>query len=59
MCYPIRCPDCGKTGWTGCGQHVGDVMATVPLAQRCRCRTGFSRGQDREEQLRDPGTRSR
>ena len=35
MCYPIRCPDCGKTGWAGCGQHIDEVMHTVPVAQRC------------------------
>ncbi len=37
MCYPVRCAKCGKTGWAGCGQHVDDVMAGVPTAQRCTC----------------------
>jgi hypothetical protein len=39
MCYPVRCPDCGKTGWDGCGQHVDEVMRSVPVSQRCTCRT--------------------
>ena len=37
MCYPEKCPHCGKTGWAGCGQHVDDVMKSVPAAQRCTC----------------------
>ena len=40
MCYPARCPVCGKTGWAGCGQHVNEVMGSVPPAQRCTCRNG-------------------
>jgi hypothetical protein len=38
MCYPVRCPDCGKTGWDGCGQHVDEVMRSVPVSQQCTCR---------------------
>lgn len=37
MCYPEKCPKCGKTGWGGCGQHVDDVMRSVPAGQRCTC----------------------
>ncbi len=37
MCYPEKCPKCGKTGWAGCGQHVDDVMRSVPVSQRCTC----------------------
>jgi hypothetical protein len=37
MCYPEKCPRCGKTGWAGCGQHVDEVMRAVPAAQRCTC----------------------
>jgi hypothetical protein len=35
MCRAITCTTCGKTTWTGCGQHVDQVMAGVPGAQRC------------------------
>jgi hypothetical protein len=37
MCYPVRCPRCGKTTWDGCGQHVDEVKASVPPAQWCTC----------------------
>ncbi len=37
MCYPRKCPHCGKTGWAGCGHHVDDVMRPVPEAQQCTC----------------------
>lgn len=37
MCYPVTCPNCGKSGWGGCGQHVDSVMKSVPAAERCAC----------------------
>jgi hypothetical protein len=36
MCRPATCKSCGKTTWAGCGQHVDQVMAGVPRADRCR-----------------------
>lgn len=36
MCSPAMC-SCGKFGWTGCGDHVADVMREVPAANRCDC----------------------
>jgi hypothetical protein len=38
MCYPVKCRTCGKTRWAGCGQHVDEVMSTIPAAQQCSCR---------------------
>ena len=35
MCYAVTCRTCGKTTWSGCGQHVDQVMRGVPAAQRC------------------------
>ncbi len=35
MCRPVNCKICGKTTWAGCGQHVDQVMARVPKADRC------------------------
>ncbi|CAI9391998.1 hypothetical protein MICABA_01964 [Microbacterium sp. T2.11-28] len=35
MCYPVTCRKCGKTTWSGCGQHVDQVMRRVPASQRC------------------------
>jgi hypothetical protein len=35
MCRAVRCRICGKTTWAGCGQHVDQVMASVPTGDRC------------------------
>lgn len=35
MCRRATCRICGNTTWAGCGQHVEEVMAGVPPAQRC------------------------
>ncbi|MCA0294334.1 MAG: hypothetical protein LCH96_03270 [Actinobacteria bacterium] len=35
MCSPTTCRTCGKTTWTGCGQHVASVKARVPADQWC------------------------
>ena len=35
MCRAVRCKTCGKTTWAGCGQHVNQVLAGVPRADRC------------------------
>ena len=37
MCSPVRCRRCGKTTWSGCGQHVKQVMAGIPKSQQCDC----------------------
>jgi hypothetical protein len=35
MCHPKKCHTCGKTTWSGCGQHVAAVRASVPAGQWC------------------------
>jgi hypothetical protein len=35
MCRAVTCRACGKTTWAGCGQHVDQVMRSVPVADRC------------------------
>lgn len=35
MCRQVKCKQCGKITWAGCGMHVDQVMASVPTAQRC------------------------
>ena len=35
MCQAVRCKTCGKTTWTGCGQHVDQVKAGVAASQWC------------------------
>ena len=39
MCYPVECSQCHKTTWSGCGEHVDQVMRTVPTSQQCTCAT--------------------
>lgn len=36
VCRAVTCRQCGKTTWSGCGQHVDSVMAGVPSSDRCR-----------------------
>ena len=35
MCHPKKCRTCGKTTWSGCGQHIDQVKARVPAEQWC------------------------
>jgi hypothetical protein len=35
MCSQVRCRKCGKATWSGCGQHVKEVMRGIPKAQQC------------------------
>lgn len=35
MCSPTTCRTCGKTTWTGCGQHISQVRRGVPAQQWC------------------------
>lgn len=36
MCQKVTCRRCGKATWTGCGQHVNQVMRGVPPHDRCQ-----------------------
>lgn len=35
MCRAVPCITCGKTTWAGCDQHVDQVLAGLPSAERC------------------------
>ncbi|WP_168929290.1 hypothetical protein [Nocardioides sp. GY 10113] len=37
MCSPATCNNCGKASYTGCGQHVEQVLGHLPADQRCQC----------------------
>ncbi|WP_157075729.1 hypothetical protein [Janibacter anophelis] len=37
MCMPVQCQRCGKTTWSGCGEHVADVRAQVAADNWCQC----------------------
>lgn len=36
MCQQITCRKCRKATWTGCGQHVNQVMRGIPQRDRCQ-----------------------
>jgi hypothetical protein len=44
MCQAVTCRRCGKTTWTGCGQHVDQVMRGVPRENRCEGHTAQRSG---------------
>lgn len=35
MCQAVKCRMCGKTTWTGCGQHVASVRKSVRASDWC------------------------
>ena len=37
MCSQVQCRKCGKITWSGCGQHVSEVMRGV---QNLKCALG-------------------
>ena len=37
MCSPVMCPRCQKVTWAGCGEHVEQALADVPVERRCTC----------------------
>ncbi|KAI8363492.1 hypothetical protein B0O80DRAFT_14882 [Mortierella sp. GBAus27b] len=57
MCQRTICRDCGKFTWTGCGQHIAEVLAGLSLEEICSC------DDDRDSEhswatLRDPASTS-
>ncbi|PZR16618.1 MAG: hypothetical protein DI536_05515 [Archangium gephyra] len=38
MCVRVTCSKCGKPSWSGCGAHVEQVLAGVPMEARCACK---------------------
>lgn len=45
MCSPATCAQCGKTTWTGCGNHIDQALAGVPKHQQCTCETTQQTGE--------------
>lgn len=37
MCSPATCRACGRTTWSGCGQHIDQVKARVKPSDWCTC----------------------
>ncbi len=38
MCRAVKCKQCGKSSWEGCGAHADQVLGKLPNNQRCQCR---------------------
>ena len=45
MCHAVRCRDCGKVTWAGCGDHVDQALADFPADDLCQCDDGAPAGQ--------------
>ena len=37
MCSTVRCPDCEKVTWAGCGMHIEQALAGYTPEQICHC----------------------
>ena len=37
MCSTVRCPDCEKVTWAGCGMHIEQALAGYTPEQICQC----------------------
>lgn len=40
MCQRVTCKKCGLATWSGCGQHINQVLKGVPQNKRCQCAAG-------------------
>lgn len=38
MCQRVQCRKCGRPTYSGCGQHIEQVLGDVPKDRRCQCR---------------------
>ncbi|GBE78167.1 hypothetical protein SCP_0110500 [Sparassis crispa] len=36
-CQLVKCSQCGKTTWRGCGMHVDAIMKDVKEGDKCKC----------------------
>jgi len=37
MCRKVTCSQCNKPTWTGCGRHIEEALAGIPVDKRCKC----------------------
>ncbi len=44
MCRAVTCKSCGKPTWVGCGEHVEQVLGSVPVEDRCQGHSNDSSG---------------
>ena len=45
MCHPVRCRECGKVTWAGCGLHVDQALAGFAPEDLCEGHDGDVPGQ--------------
>ena len=55
MCRAVRCKTCGRTTWSGCGQHIASVKSRVPPGQWCPGEHGTTGKTDASESSNNPG----
>jgi hypothetical protein len=44
MCRRVTCEKCGRPSWAGCGLHIEQALAGVPVESRCKCREAVAVG---------------
>ena len=37
MCSPVKCEQCSKVTWSGCGEHVDQVKSMFTEEEWCTC----------------------
>jgi hypothetical protein len=37
MCHKVKCTECNKWTWAGCGQHIEEALKGIPKKNRCKC----------------------
>ena len=42
MCRKVKCNNCSRPTWAGCGQHIESALAGVPNEDRCPAWKGGS-----------------
>jgi len=40
MCSRVTCSTCKKATWSGCGQHIEEALAGIPVSERCQGHDG-------------------
>ncbi|PVE19624.1 hypothetical protein DDA93_02415 [Arthrobacter sp. Bz4] len=55
MCRTTTCMRCRKTTWAGCGNHVDQVMRSVPKKDQCSCNPTVEPKRARSEGQAQPG----
>lgn len=51
MCSTVRCPDCEKVTWAGCGMHIEQALAGYTTEQICHCADQPMDAQEKEPAL--------